>query len=64
MDVNTHHMYEGPSCETSGYHSSVDEQSGLLGYNTVSLHGKFTMLQKTLFLDCITLEGENTILHI
>jgi len=53
-------MYEEPlSC----YRSSVAVQSRLLRHDTVSLHGKFSMLPKTLFSDCVTFDYEDTVLH-
>jgi len=59
-DVSTHQMYEVP---LSGYHSSVEVQSHLLRHDTVSLNGKFSMLPKTLFSDCVTFDDEGTILQ-
>ena len=61
MDVNTHFVYEEPpSREISGYHSSVAEESGLLGCDSVLLHGKLPEFHSTFFADCVTLEDKGT----
>jgi hypothetical protein len=52
-------VYEAPlSHEISSYHSSVAEESGLLGCDTVLLHGKFPVFLRIFFANCLILEDE------
>jgi hypothetical protein len=46
-----------PICELWGFHSSVAENSILLGYDTASLGNNFLMFQRTIMPSCLRVKG-------